>query len=520
MKKIGLLFILFCITQTSFAQEGKAFKTSKQFYLKGSSALIGNTVLGVSSKKAFNNLNVYNDALNLRYTDVDRDQNTFSSSQAELQIPENKKIKYAALYWSAIYKYNKGVKKAKGKYLVYKEAEKSLPDINKIYFKTPNTSDYKPIDGTVVFDSKSTELFEDTQPYLCFADVTSLLQNSTTINGDYTVANIKATQGFVSGGSAGGWLLYIIYEDEDDTKKYFTTYDGFLGVDNTEVIIDFSDFKANETGLVNTSLLLATLEGDYKFKTDACAIKEAEKDRYVTLSSETRDKNNFFNSTISNFGQDKRNPSSLNTLGLDILKMPIPNKNNTIINNNSTNTSIKLSTKKDGFYLFFVAFETEISEAFVPKLRQENAITSNIDSKKEVIKNNNDSIITKQDLTLKPSIIRKDSIQKQPNPVITKQIITSTKQTTNITIPSNQSKLPIAHYYLVTNVFSVPENVTKWETTLLNLGYNPRTYFNQENSYYYVYILKDTDLSIINKEKQRLLDIKAFDTLNIKTFYN
>lgn len=515
MKKVLLLFILLLNSYLAFGQNGITFKTDKQFYIKGNSKLIGNTILSTSAKKAFNNPNTFNDALNLKYTDVDEDKNTFSSSQAELQIPENKKIKYAALYWSAIYKYNKGVKKTKGKYIVYAEAEKSLPNVNEIYFKTPSDTVYQSINGSVIFDSKNTTLFKDTQPYLCYADVTSIIQNTSKTNGLYTVANIKATQGYVSGGSAGGWLLYIIYENEEDTKKYFTTYNGFLGVDNTEVIIDFYDYKTNDTGLVNTFLLLATLEGDYKIKTDACAIKDPEKDRYIKLSTETRDKNNFFNSTITSFSQDKRNPSSLNTLGLDILKTPILNKNNTIIKNSSTNTSVKLSAKMDGFYLFFVAFETEISETFVPNINEKIIVDKDLTPNSNLIKDST-NLVEKDSIVIN-HVDKSIEVISQPNSKVVEQKKTTEKEDLSVKTSVNNHIKPV--YLLVTNAFKFLENAIKWKTELVNKGYNAKMHFNPENNLYYIYILKDYNKDTIIKEKNKLLNNGAFTDLNIKAFF-
>ena len=159
---------------------------------------------------------------------MDDDSNTFSSSEANLNISKTgSSIKYAALYWSAVYKYDKGIRKELNEQLVYRGNDKRSEDVNTVLFKMPQGS-YLPITGKVVFDSFQTKLFEDSKPYVCYADVTTLIQNSNAVDGTYTVANIKATEGYVSGGAAGGWLLYVVYEDENVLPKYFTTYNGFL----------------------------------------------------------------------------------------------------------------------------------------------------------------------------------------------------------------------------------------------------------------------------------------------------
>ena len=84
---------------------------------------------------AFNDLTVNNDDTKMRYVDIDRDTETFSSSQATLTLPEDfKKIAYAGLYWSATYAYEKGTRKEqKGNYDYRGSGERSAV-INQIKF--------------------------------------------------------------------------------------------------------------------------------------------------------------------------------------------------------------------------------------------------------------------------------------------------------------------------------------------------------------------------------------------------
>ena len=544
--KLTLLILFLCYT--SFGQNGKAFKSNQQLYLKGNSALIGNTILGPNSREAYNSFDKFNDALDLKYIDVDNDKSTFSSSQAKLNISSKSKIKYAALYWSAIYKYDKGIKTSEGKYIIYKEKDKRLGDLNKILFKTPKGK-YQPINGTVIFDSNDTDLFEDTKPYVCYADVTKILQNTSALNGTYTVANVKATQGYIYGGSSGGWLLYVVYENNQESLKYFTTYNGFIGVDEESLTINFNDFKTNETGEVKTSLIMGSLEGDHNFKTDRCEILSADKEKFVPLSTPTREENNFFNSTITSTFLYSRTPNSANTLGFDILKMDIPNQNNSIISNNLTETSIKLSTKKDGFYLFFVAFETEISEDFSSKKNEETLIvnTEKITETPEVTNIESTPIIketTEEKLSIKKDTITVNETTTKPEKIIenTKPIIKNTEVTNEATVVTEKTdekpvksnpyidkqrlqlnreptlyvaELPVG-YYLVTNVFSVEKNATNWLNTLINKGFDAKIFINPKNNWHYVYILNDTNPEPIINEKKRLLKAGTFKDLSIK----
>ena len=478
-----ILIVLFCAISLHFyGQNGLPFSTNKQLYVKGNSALIGNNIVSTNAKKPYNK-NAINDILKLKYIDVDTDKNTFSSSQATLNISQKKpKIKYAALYWSAIYKYDLGFTKtiqlkdhnSALKKIIYKGNNKRSSDVNSILFKTPN-SDYIPISGQIIFDSYDKEgVFDEIKPYVCYADVTSILQSSNQINGDYTLANMKATQGLVSGGASGGWLLYIIYEEENTKPKYFTTYNGFQDVYKEPVKIHFQDFKAPETGEIKTSLLIGALEGDQKFKTDNCAFLDYKNQEYIPLFNKIRPKLNFFNSSISinESLYTDRLPNSRNTLGFDLLKIEIPNKNNSIISHNTNNATVQFKSKADRFYLFFVAFETEINPVYLEgKQNKKSVLVLNKNSEKD------------EDL---------------------KKI----RELKSISIPALEKG-----YYLVTNVFSIKDNATKWMAFLREKGFDPKYYINPENKWFYIYLNTSIDPNVVYEKHKALSTLVYFEDI-------
>lgn len=496
MKPI-FLFLFLIISQYLFAQEGLPFGVNQQFYLKGQSALIGNHILSTDAKKPFNEPNVINDVLKLEYIDVDDDSNTFCSSEANLNIAKNgSSIKYAALYWSAVYKYDKGIRKELNGQLVYRGNDKRSEDVNSVLFKMPQ-GNYLPINGTIVFDSFQTKLFEDSKPYTCYADVTKLLQNSNTVDGTYTVANIKATEGFVSGGAAGGWLLYVIYEDESVKPKYFTTYNGFVEVDKKPVDIVFKDFKTNEVGTIETSLLLAALEGDQKYKSDMCAILNTKTNSFQPLTTKHRPEKNFFNSTMT-FGNEffmDRNPNSTNTLGFDLMKLNISNVDNAIISNNSSETTIQFTTKADRFYLFFVAFETEISPIYLEGKTEAETI---------LVLNETD--VTDEEA---PEVVETTAIEVKEDIAKTK-----TKPKSNLEKVTSLKSINIPNipkgYYLVTNVYSVEENAKKWLAFLKEKGHDAKSYINPKNGWHYIYLKNDEDPSAIITKRKELSKLDYF----------
>src|SRR5690606_15109518 len=226
--------------------------------------VIGNTIMGKDAITSFNDISLTNDDIDMTYTDIDQDDTTFSSSSAILELPANHtKIKYAVLYWAATYSYERGYRQESGgQFLFQGKRVKNRSAISKIKFKLPGTDTYKNINGDIIFDGANDKAFSLNSPYVCQADVTKLLKHAKETNGEYTVANVTATQGFVSGGSAAGWLLYVVYEAPTKNPQYITTYNGFAHVGSDAVKVTFDNFMALEEGEINTSITLSALEGD------------------------------------------------------------------------------------------------------------------------------------------------------------------------------------------------------------------------------------------------------------------
>lgn len=367
MKNLYFLFALCFFFQFAHSQEGAPFKESKQLYLHGNSILIGNNILGEHATNPLMDLNIPNDLVDMKYIDVDDDKTTFSSSEATISnSSKNSNIKYAALYWSGLYPFKKGVLKKSGNKMVHVGRGDRNEEVHSILFKTPN-GNYEAVNGQVIYDSNNSEAFESNKPYVCYADITTQLQSLPNINGTYTAANIKATEGKISGGGSAGWLLYIVNEDSAQSPKYFNVYNGLVEVNKKEVEINFKDFKNKKEGDVQTTIAIGVLEGDRKMKTDKVSVFNEKTEDFILLSNNVRSKRNFFNSsiTIGNEFLKDRNPNSANTLGFDLLKLEIPNQNNELFDNTTTEVNFKFQGKADRFYLFFIAFETEINNTFL-----------------------------------------------------------------------------------------------------------------------------------------------------------
>ncbi|MBA0882188.1 T9SS type B sorting domain-containing protein [Flavobacterium undicola] len=331
----------------AYSQTLKPFKPRFDGDVKGSMVMLGNAILG----KDNNNYNVvsgsssYNENIDMKFIDIDSDPNTFSSSSANLIIPNPScyRIAYAGLYWAA----------------TLQSANRT--DINKIKLKLPGGS-YQNITGEVVYDAILQPLGTDKNtPYSCYADVTSLLQSLTNAQGTYTVADVLATTG--KNGTTGlsaGWNLIVVYEDPTKQSQSITTFDGFCGVDNgNSLTYKVSGFRARLSGPVNLAYAFAALEGDV----DEVGTKLEVNNKAITTAN--RPSNHFFNSTIDNLAGPftDRTPNSGNTLGFDSGIINVPNTTKNVVDNGDTeaNISVQLAGgQKGSVYAYFSAFAVDI----------------------------------------------------------------------------------------------------------------------------------------------------------------
>lgn len=372
-KTIALLSCLFLTNLIVQAQVTVPFTVRYEENLKGDMTLISNNIVNRQSTtdgpnvpyNIVGNTSEYNDNLNMQYIDVDGDATTFSSSSASLALPTSgcNKIVYAGLYWSATYRFNNGYSTSPGDGDNIRET-----DFNQVRIKVPGSATYQNITGQLLFDGFTDPAFVANSPYACYADITSLVTGLANPEGEYTVANIRATQGFVNGGGvSGGWTIFFVYENPTMTGKFITAYDGFAGVRATigQTDINFTGFTTLPAPFpVRAKLASAALEGDNRITGDQLLFKAASNTVFTPLSNTLNVANNFFNSriTLNNLDFTTRVPNSLNTLGYDGDIITIANPLNNVIPNNETAATLRITSTQDTYFMFFNAFNIEIIE--------------------------------------------------------------------------------------------------------------------------------------------------------------
>src|SRR5690606_15537956 len=158
--------------------------------------------------------NTANDNLNMHYIDVDGDPSTFSSSSANLSIPDPdcSQIRYAAIYWGAVYPEENRDDDADD------HPERNL---NQVKFRVPGGSYIDITADEILFDGLGDSDFGSYAPYAAFKDVTSILAALDDPQGDYMMANILAGSGDdVTGGISGGWMMVVVYENPTLPGKF------------------------------------------------------------------------------------------------------------------------------------------------------------------------------------------------------------------------------------------------------------------------------------------------------------
>ena len=387
LKNKSTLFLILCAIPV-FSQQAKPFKIRYQARVNGDMTIIANNSVNRentndSATKPYNetsSTSKLNDEFKMNYIDIDADPNTFSSSSANLSLDNSnaKKIIYAGLYWSATYLYSSGQIVNKDQ---FEAIDNSRDDFSTIKIKLPNQNNYQDISGEVIFDGINEKDFKENAPYVVYADITKLVSNLENPFGTYTVANIKSTIGSISGGVSAGWSIFFVYEDATMKDKFITSYDGFAGITDQLLDINFTGFKTISEGLVNAKIACSALEGDIKLKGDQLLFKTSQSDKFVQLSNSLREKTNIFNSsiTIENEPFTDRVPNSANTLGFDSFIMTIKNPNNAIIANNASDVIIRMKTSGDRYFMFFNAFEVE-SVTFEKQKETKEVVSSSVES--------------------------------------------------------------------------------------------------------------------------------------------
>ncbi|WP_425658324.1 gliding motility-associated C-terminal domain-containing protein [Tenacibaculum ascidiaceicola] len=367
MKKITSFILLFIVVFLVAggrleAQIKKGFQPRFSEAVKGNVTLIANNVLSRNKTTSYTGNDGNHDFSNNVFVDIDNDASTFNSSSANLSNPEPTvsclSIKKAYLYWAAADKEEDD------------PSDEPNWDYNKIKLQLPGSLGYTTITADdVIYRGRDEVGHFVNDPYICFKDITNEVKALTTPYGTYQVANVRAKEGSLishgggNTGTSGGWQIVFVYESPTLPAKNISLFDGYAhvtsSVNNFE--IGFSGFQTVPTGDVDVDVVIGALEGDRDLSGDRLQIKNTS-NNWVDLSYSLRSASNFFNSRIAKNGSNfiDRNPASTNTLGFDADVFALSNPGNSIIANNQTSATIRLTSNQETYGLFLIGLSVDV----------------------------------------------------------------------------------------------------------------------------------------------------------------
>ncbi|NAS11008.1 T9SS type B sorting domain-containing protein [Poritiphilus flavus] len=342
--------------------------------IKGDYTFLSNTVMNRrnNSRDANDNYNgtSSNNNLHIEYVDIDGDPTTFSSSSSTLTVPACSQIYWAGLYWAGNYdrdvvnsRYTSSLPNDSNRY-DFTQIKFRMPGGSYIDIQADNSADPAGEEDEIIIDGFNTV---NNDPYVCFRDVTTLLQGLADPNGEYFVANVRGTRGRTSYGVAG-WTLVIIYENPTLPGRYISVFDGYEGVTTNSgdsvADIDVVGFNTIPVGPVQARIGVNVIEGEYSLSGDTFSIETPMNPGFTNLSNSGNPANNFFNANITIDGNNvtTRNINGTNSMGYDADIFDVNNPSNSLIANGDTQATLRLSTSSDWFASFLVTFGIDIIE--------------------------------------------------------------------------------------------------------------------------------------------------------------
>ncbi|WP_217240334.1 DUF3344 domain-containing protein [Streptomyces sp. AC555_RSS877] len=239
------------------------------------------------------------------YIDIDRDPNTYNSSQAEVRLPKGSRVSYARLYWGGNLRVGE---------------QKPPKDNGRVLIAEPG-GEYKEVLADTVVGHR---VANGADAFQASANVTKLVRDSRP--GLYTVAQVNVAGGRSAAGAWGGWTLVVAYRNPAAPLRHLALWDGFDALKHgagQEIRLSRLRFPAGAGGRAG----LVTYDGDRGVTGDTLTLRTTRAGTHgqrphTTVTPLTNSSNpvaDVLNSTISQPGTaaPKRVPAYANTLGYD-----------------------------------------------------------------------------------------------------------------------------------------------------------------------------------------------------------
>lgn len=263
---------------------------------------------------------------------------TTNSSSADLVLPAGTNtIKYARLYWGGKYKSD-----------AFSDAELKTVAIRK------GNGTY----GVVVAANIDKASDGSLRTYQSYADITNFIKTNGA--GTYTVADISASQGILTGGGYAGWSIVVVYENKSQPYRSVRVYDGYLEVESNAkrtITLTGLDVPNNTLTLADAYMSTMAWEGDaYLAGTSSNPQGDFIKVNGNTVSNAVNPATNMWNGTISKNGEHvtTKFPNYKNQMGIDIDEMQVGTGFG--IEPGAKSVTIEFGTESDQYFPSLFAF--------------------------------------------------------------------------------------------------------------------------------------------------------------------
>ena len=340
--------------------------------IHGDFAFIANTTIGLDPVNPYDGEGG-NSELITRFVDIDSDPTTFNSSSANYTNPEPSVTCLSHpkvfLYWAAS---NKEYGIDSNGYPTGTGGSEPVWNYDQVKVKLPGTSGYTLITADEVIYNGRNEHFQN-DPVILFKDITDNVNVLPTPYGTYQIANVKGAEGQLfahnpnpsNTGTSGGWQIVFVYQSEELDLRNISIFDGYAHVTKEQNIMDveFNGFQTVPTGPVNADILFGVLEGDREISGDELQMYDTS-GNWTRLTTAGRPSDNFFNSRIRVEDADfmDRLPASTNTLGFDAGKFQLRNTSNSLIDNNQTSATMRITSTQESYGMFLLGMSIEVFE--------------------------------------------------------------------------------------------------------------------------------------------------------------
>lgn len=363
------------ITLNSSAQN--SIRSYTQVYsenLKGGCAMFGNTSMHIIDNNVVNLVKMNensnpnngqgglgftqygNDNQNMQFVRIDNSTaGIYNASSADLILPGGTNtIKFARLYW--------------GGRILSSAITTTADTLRKVKIRKGNAGNYfdilAPSLNVDIFNVTTTERI-----YQAYVDVTNFINNNGA--GTYTVANIPATPGAVSGGGRyAGWCLVVAYENPTLNYNSIRIYDGYSQIFNSGAgpvtqTVNLTGLNVPNNPLNADEAIMQTMawEGDGNLGASTSnPAGDYIKINGVAVSNSVNPVTNFWNGTISKNGAfvTTKNPNYSNQMGIDIDEIYVGTGYG--IQPNATSVQVQFGTEADQYFPSVFTFCTRMKE--------------------------------------------------------------------------------------------------------------------------------------------------------------